>query len=722
MISSTLSQYKESFKTNLLAFLNEYKDNTKIFFLQNEKTKYKTYQNALVKIKDYLTTLSYTELDKNIVNYAVVNDLKILNPKAYNAIVTELNPIYPINALSLSALKINKFQIDVPELENHIKSSIVILKFISEENTETKEVNKYTYDSGDGETGLKFQTNGQLDSNLEKWLNNYEANFEYLHIPMIIEEKADYVTDTYKNYEQRYFEYQIEVCNTILKTVPKDKIILNYKRQFENNIVELRKQYPIPNVNIDIIISDINNAFFRLEKFMDSSVSIYQSFLFNDAFTLFFNGLNKVENINARNFKWRDDYHNLLYHIDYAFDKSEFKNEDAYQNEDFERDCNEICYIHFYRAAEFGIDSDLEDYRFKMPSILDIVAEANSPALNPAVESKSQVVTTTKKTMNNFIVSHENLINDPLFHSDNEHIVLEKELNNKINDRLDKNRINDIFYVDDFDADFKNWQEKQNLAIGESFRNLVKQLNKEKTFFFGCSFDNYKHNYESRLECFLEDYYDATEADFITSEEEFLENILYDIQNSEGAHDGYSVSGHSNFSKAYDIVISLGYKQYLFSQNKKTEFLNERKSKLFSNDLPIAESIFEEKIIHFDSQENVDKEQNNVLKSTIEDYLEEFKTEINGDGYTVLIDALFEYFSNGIFPVLTSKINFKRINKKRVGWSLKQLYRSEKTSNLEIEYFRFAQENINIFKDEIIVAENFNKSKFYKAFTTNPAK
>ncbi|MEN9909195.1 MAG: hypothetical protein RLZZ540_2344 [Bacteroidota bacterium] len=722
MISCTLNQYKESFKTNLLAFLNEYEDNTKSFFLQNEKTKYQAYQKALTKIADQMKFFTREELNQNLVHRNIASDLKKLDTNIYNSIITELNPIQDETILSLSAAKKDRIKIDETSLEKHIKSSIVILKFISEENTETKEVNKYTYDIGDGETGLKFQTNGQLDSNLEKWLNNYEANFEYLHIPMIIEEKADYVTDTYKNYEQRYFEYQIEVCNTILKTVLKDKIILNYKRQFENNIVELRKQYPMPNKNIETIKSEINNAFFRLEKFMDGSVSIYQSFLFNDAFTLFFNELNKVENVNARNFKWRDDYHNLLYHIDYAFDKSEFKNEDAYQNEDFERDCNEICYIHFYRAAEFGIDSDLEDYRFKMPSIIDIVAEANSPALNPAVENKSQVVTTTKKTMNNFIVSHENLISDPLFHSDNEHIVLEKELNNKINDRLDKNRINDIFYVDDFDADFKNWQEKQNLAIGESFRNLVKQLNKEKTFFFGCSFDNYKHNYESRLEYFLEDYYDATEADFITSEEEFLENILYDIQNSEGAHDGYSVSGHSNFSKAYDIVTSLGYKQYLFSHNKKTEFLNERKAKIFSKDLPIAESIFEETTLHFDCQENVDKEQNNVLKSTIEDYLEEFKTEINGDGYTILIDALFEYFSKGIFPVLTSKINFKRINKKRVGWSLKQLYRSEKTSNLEIEYFRFAQENINIFKDEIIVAENFNKSKFYKVFTTNPAK
>lgn len=54
MISSTLNQYKDSFKANLLAFLNEYEDNTKAFFLQNEKTKYQAYQKALTKIVDQI--------------------------------------------------------------------------------------------------------------------------------------------------------------------------------------------------------------------------------------------------------------------------------------------------------------------------------------------------------------------------------------------------------------------------------------------------------------------------------------------------------------------------------------------------------------------------------------------------------------------------------------------------------------------------------------------
>ncbi len=222
-----------------------------------------------------------------------------------------------------------------------------------------------------------------IDRNLWNWLKEYEITNEYISIPLAIEDKADYVTDTYKNYEERNYKYQIEICNCILEKVPNEQKILDYKSKFQKKIIELRKQYPIPSVNIEVIISDINNAFFRLEKFMEGSITTYQSFLFNDAFTLFFNELSKPENVTPRNFNLRDGYHNLLYHIDYAFDKGEFKNQDAYLNTDFERDCNEICYIHFYRSSEFGISTDLDDLPFKMPSILDLTKqpENNTPEI-----------------------------------------------------------------------------------------------------------------------------------------------------------------------------------------------------------------------------------------------------------------------------------------------------------------------------------------------------
>ena len=113
---------------------------------------------------------------------------------------------------------------------------------------------------------------------------------------------------------------------------------------------------------------------------------------------------------------------------------------------------------------------------------------------------------------------------------------------------------------------------------------------------------------------------------------------------------------------------------------------------------------------------------NDYTKSTIEDYLEDIVDDINPGDYSVLVNALYCYFTTSKFPKLERKIIFKRVNKKKVGWALKEVYKNLKTDNLDVEYFRFALENINLFAKEAIVTEGFLQSNFYKAFTTNPRK
>ncbi len=114
--------------------------------------------------------------------------------------------------------------------------------------------------------------------------------------------------------------------------------------------------------------------------------------------------------------------------------------------------------------------------------------------------------------------------------------------------------------------------------------------------------------------------------------------------------------------------------------------------------------------------------ENDYLKSSIEDYLEPVTEFIDTSNYGILVDALYSYFTTSKFPKLDKKIIFKRVNKKKVGWALKEVYKNNKQDNLDIEYFRFAQENINLFDKEVIVEEGFLQSKFYKVFTTNPDK
>ena len=165
-----------------------------------------------------------------------------------------------------------------------------------------------------------------------------------------------------------------------------------------------------------------------------------------------------------------------------------------------------------------------------------------------------------------------------------------------------------------------------------------------------------------------------------------------------------------SLSKYYDFIIEFLDDKFLEVENKivvdDIQYLVKDKKPLANNLLMLKK----------------DADQNNHLKSTIEDYLEEFKDDINNNGYEILVNALLDYFSNGAFPILTSKINFKRINKKRVGWALKELHKSEKTETISFDYILFAKENINLFVNETLEEHTFRKSNLYKAFTTNPAK
>lgn len=119
-------------------------------------------------------------------------------------------------------------------------------------------------------------------------------------------------------------------------------------------------------------------------------------------------------------------------------------------------------------------------------------------------------------------------------------------------------------------------------------------------------------------------------------------------------------------------------------------------------------------------EEPKDVAENDYTKSTIEDCLYNIKDDINPDQYETLVDALYHYFTTDKFPKLECKIMFKRVNKKKVGWALKEAYKNLKTDYLSIEYLQFAKDNIKLFENEKIETENFKQSKFYKYFTTKP--
>jgi len=104
----------------------------------------------------------------------------------------------------------------------------------------------------------------------------------------------------------------------------------------------------------------------------------------------------------------------------------------------------------------------------------------------------------------------------------------------------------------------------------------------------------------------------------------------------------------------------------------------------------------------------------------IAQHLSPYETCLSVKDYEVLTQSLLIYFNTGNFPKLEKKINFRHLNKKHIGWALKEIYKRFRTTNLPIELFRFAQQHINLFENEVIDEDNFRKSSFYKSFTTKP--
>ena len=170
---------------------------------------------------------------------------------------------------------------------------------------------------------------------------------------------------------------------------------------------------------------------------------------------------------------------------------------------------------------------------------------------------------------------------DPLYKLDNTFRQLKEEFKEEYAIRTAHlTHIEQLTIDPVFEEELDELKEAYDKKISTAFFELKKKLDKNKTFYLGCPLSNYKHTYYDRLDNYLSYNDDSDEYDFIEDEKEYLDNTLNDVYQSESSHDGYSITGHENFTFAYEIVNLLGYKQFELSTNKKIEFLEQRRIKL----------------------------------------------------------------------------------------------------------------------------------------------
>lgn len=106
-------------------------------------------------------------------------------------------------------------------------------------------------------------------------------------------------------------------------------------------------------------------------------------------------------------------------------------------------------------------------------------------------------------------------------------------------------------------------------------RDSEKIQQSEKYLYLKETAKEYIERYDKRLKEFLDEL-EAEEMDYIKKEMEYFENTLYDVQNSESSHDGYSVTGYDNFSTAYELVYNIGHDKFMYSTNAKLKFLESK--------------------------------------------------------------------------------------------------------------------------------------------------
>ena len=168
-------------------------------------------------------------------------------------------------------------------------------------------------------------------------------------IPKEIELLSLIVYDIQEYNKNEYWEFDFEEYKGFIDVSKPIKILFNLcELLVQLNRLEMFNEFNlIPQLKFNEIVKEINNAFFRLESFMNNSISEYNYFGFIEAFTTLFSIAKNPENFTYQNCKLILKYWELSEQLRIDFDKGNYKNSSADKNEMFCKDCEEIMYLNW---------------------------------------------------------------------------------------------------------------------------------------------------------------------------------------------------------------------------------------------------------------------------------------------------------------------------------------------------------------------------------------
>ena len=235
------------------------------------------------------------------------------------------------------------------------------------------------------------------------------------------------------------FDYYIKPCPSCDALVPiKDKFCKDCKFKFGNRAltnVEI-------NTPLNVVISNINSAFLRLENFMNGILSDYKSFDFIQNFDLLFVKTKLSENYTIEICNLVNHYWNLTEQLRVDTDKGNYKNKTAYDNKWFIEDIEAIGYINHYEAykfLEFITQEQIakREKKFTISNISQNLIAANAaPQIKPTLSLrqiallccyKGEIITrgevANRKALDNGYKSGDKLYQMFSFYSDRRHRI-----------------------------------------------------------------------------------------------------------------------------------------------------------------------------------------------------------------------------------------------------------------------------------------------------------
>lgn len=155
---------------------------------------------------------------------------------------------------------------------------------------------------------------------------------------------------------------------------------------------------------------------------------------------------------------------------------------------------------------------------------------------------------------------------EPLLDPENVFYIARKKLENEILKNSLKLNVN----LESITAtpDFFNWFENPLFDLEKILICERENLKENKIYFFGCSFEVYKLNYDARLQSYLKKYYDATEQDFIKYEQSKKFDRFFNLR-----VDRYDLNQNFEYSIICDYVLE---EQILFSLKARNKFLTDK--------------------------------------------------------------------------------------------------------------------------------------------------